>query len=122
MWLSGRHKRAMQIKGAKVDQVEIVETDQITVPATQVDMNGAPWHISSSLFYEAQRFKLSVERYRKQINKPSLKGYFIVVPYAMVDPVTGEPTPELVAEIKARLEGQPAPLKAAARDEPQMRH
>jgi hypothetical protein len=75
----------------------------MAIPGVESTVGGAPAQLSSNLFYEAQQFKVNAEKYRKAINKPSLKAYFVVVPYRMVDVITGEPSEELVEKLRTEL-------------------
>src|SRR4051812_19099704 len=94
LWSDASH--AVQVKSTQEETPEIVETDEITFPGTEVRHEGGIGHFTSKLFHDAQRFRAKVDRYREIAHKPDLKGFFIVVPYSKVDFVTGEPDKELV--------------------------
>ena len=56
------------------------------------------------MFNKIQRFKVKFDEYKKSVGKEDMKAYFVVIPYSMIDRITGEPTVELVQEVKGKIE------------------
>ena len=74
------------------------------MPGVIVDKNNQSRYFSPEMFNKIQRFKVKFDEYKKSISKEDMKAYFIVVPYSMIDRVTGEPSDELVNEVKDKIE------------------
>ena len=98
----------VQIKGdSRATNVEVVEVkngELISVPGIIVDKNNQSKYYSPEMFNKIQRFKVKFDEYKRTIGKPDMKAYFVVIPYSMVDRVTGEPTDALVSEVKNKIE------------------
>ncbi|MDP3963139.1 MAG: hypothetical protein Q8Q39_01445 [bacterium] len=105
LWADTDH--AVQVKGTShAKDGGIWSTDEMALPAVRIrDQDGSERHYSSHYTAEANRFRLKISRYGKQIGR-NLKGYFIVVPYQKIDFVTGEPDPGFVEEVREALKAQ----------------
>ncbi len=111
MWSDPTH--AVQIKSTGSETPEVIETDEIAFPGTEVRRNGEVAHYNSRLFLEQQKFRAKVDEYGKFTNNPNLKGYFIVIPNSKVDFTTGEPDNELVEVIRKKIRGEDILERAA---------
>jgi hypothetical protein len=101
LWSDAEHP--VQVKSTSEEKPDVVATDEISFPGVEIKRGNALEHFTSKLFHDAQKFKMRVEAYRKASKKENLKGYFVVVPYAKVDFITGEPDRELVESVRRKL-------------------
>ncbi|MEI6843318.1 MAG: hypothetical protein WCK48_02335 [bacterium] len=105
MWVG---EDAVQIKGdaraTKLELVEVKKEGVVGVPGIIIDKNNQSRYFSSEMFGKIQRFKVKFEEYKKYLGKEHIKAYFLVIPFSMIDPVTGEPSAELVAEAKSKID------------------
>ncbi|MDO8469417.1 MAG: hypothetical protein Q7S84_00155 [bacterium] len=97
LWVEGR---PVQIKGAKRDKPEFIEVDTMTYPATVVRDGNQELLFTAHRDEKLDWLSLNVKRYSERIGR-GMKAYFVVVPYRMVDWVTGEPTEELIEYFRA---------------------
>ncbi|TSC82556.1 MAG: hypothetical protein G01um101420_223 [Parcubacteria group bacterium Gr01-1014_20] len=95
---------AVQVKGAPIHGVALIETDTVAFPGVTFEGKGGGnhYHLNSHLFLEAQRFKAKMSRYGELHNEDT-KGLFLVVPYEDIDFTTGEPNRRVVDEVKKSL-------------------
>lgn len=104
MWVG---EDAIQIKGdAKATKLEVVEVKDggvVAVPGVLVDSNNKSRYFTNEMFSKILKFKIKFEEYKKMLGKESMKAYFVVIPFSMIDPVTGEPSDELVDEVKEKI-------------------
>jgi hypothetical protein len=101
LWSDASH--AVQIKSTGKNELEMIETDTITFPGTEVEYGGGPKHISSEPLTEEERFGAKLEEYRRSTGQPDLKGLFIRIPSSKVDFITGKPDEELVAAVRRKI-------------------
>lgn len=103
---------AFQIKGWQEDVPAVVESDHVSFPAASVDepaQSQRTYYHTVDLMRKHDLFRAKVERYGRHIGR-KIRSYFFVVPYPKIDPVTGEPSAELVdffrEEMKKRQNGR----------------
>lgn len=105
MWVG---EDVVQIKGdSRADKVEVIEVkngELVSVPGVIVDKNNQSKYYSPEMLNKIQRFKVKFDEYKKAIGKPEMKAYFLVIPYHLVDKVTGEPSDALIAEVKSKID------------------
>jgi hypothetical protein len=105
MWVG---ENAVQIKGdaraTKLEMVEVGEGGVVAVPGVIVDKNNQSRYFTNEMFSKIQKFKIKFEEYKKSLGKEHMKAYFLVIPFSMIDPITGEPSDELVQEVRERIE------------------
>ncbi len=106
LWSDEAH--AVQIKSTGAEEPEVVETDEIAFPGTEVMRDGRVEHYNSKRFLDMQDFRAKVNEYGKLTNQPNLKGYFIAIPYSKVDFTTGEPDKGLIRTIGQKLGAKPS--------------
>lgn len=118
MWTDDQ--TAFQIKGTtkteKVELVEVKEGGVVGVPGILINRNNCTKYLTSDLYDQAQKFKVKFDNYKKSQNLTNAKAYFVVIPFSMIDPVTGDPTSDLVDEVKSKIEllDSPEPVQMAA--------
>lgn len=108
-------ENAIQIKGAFEDQQNdllVVETDVAGFPGSEIEKeNGEVHHIGNYVDQQLRGFmaKLSEYKpiYKEATGKEIKKGYLVVIPYSKFDPVTGNPSPDVVKTIKGKLNIKP---------------
>lgn len=95
---------AVQVKGAPVHGVALIETNTVAFPGVTFESKSgeSKYHLNAHLFSEAQRFKAKMNRYGELHNEDT-KGLFLVVPYEDIDFTTGEPSRRVVDEVKKSL-------------------
>ncbi len=93
---------AVQVKGAPVHGVALIETDTVAFPGVTFWGGSSKYHLNAHLFSEAQRFKAKISRYG-ELHNENTKGLFLVVPYEDIDFTTGEPNRRAVDEVKKSL-------------------
>ncbi|MDO8574102.1 MAG: hypothetical protein Q7R86_00550 [bacterium] len=97
---------AVQVKGAPISGIAMIETDSVAFPGVTVEGRGSEkYHINGHLFAEAQKFQAKVAEYGKAHHE-NIRGYFMVVPYESIDFTTGEPDQKVIEEVKAHLPDQ----------------
>ena len=101
LWVEGR---PVQVKGGKLDEPAFIEVDTMTYPATAVRDGRQIRLFTTHRDEKLDWLSLNVKRYSERIGR-GMKGYFVVVPYKMVDWVTGKPTEELVEYFRVHLPG-----------------
>ncbi len=111
LWSDASH--AVQVKSTGAATAEIVETDEIAFPGARIIRNDKTQIFNSNHFYEMQKFRAKVREYGAKTNDPSLKGFFVVIPYSKVDFATGEPDRELVSMFAQKM-GVNTPGKASS--------
>jgi hypothetical protein len=113
LWSDATHP--IQVKSTGAEIPEIVETDEIAFPGTEIEEGGESKIFNSSRALQMQNFRANVKRYGRFTHQKNLKGYFIVVPYSKVDFTTGEPDQDLVATIARKMGVSQNPtIRAAA--------
>ncbi|MDP3770255.1 MAG: hypothetical protein Q8R40_04960 [bacterium] len=103
LWIDA--KKAVQVKGIKEtmqQDPEIMETDTLSFPGVEVADGQDVKHFESDMFQKFQQFQVSIEAYRSLVGK-NIKGYMIVVPYSKFDPITGEPSDDIVAFAREKI-------------------
>lgn len=95
-------KSAVQIKGMRVGELSITETDKIGFPGTEIEHENVVHHFDSYLSEELLKFRAKLSKYQSIIKK-KIKGYFIVVPHAEFDFVTGQPSQKFINFVGEKL-------------------
>jgi hypothetical protein len=104
---------AVQVKGANVKAVQFIDVDTMTYPAASV-RHGRTEDVYTSFYdEEVNRFGLKLKKYGEMKGR-EIRGHFVVVPYAMVNWNTGEPSEELITEFRAHARAQGWPVKKRA--------
>jgi hypothetical protein len=100
LWIGGER---VQVKGNKdIEDPEIIFTDSIAFPAVSIrDGRDSNIYLNSKYANEAAMFKAVIERYDR-----NAKGIMLVVPWRMIDHITGKPSPELIEFFKKELESR----------------
>lgn len=95
---------AVQVKGAPIHKVALIETDSVAFPgvAFESKASGNQYHLNSHLFSEAQRFRAKMSRYG-ELHNGKTKGLFLVIPYEDIDFTTGEPNRRAIDEVRKSL-------------------
>jgi hypothetical protein len=110
MWAKGD---AVQVKGANVKTVQFIDVGTMTYPAASV-RHGNTEDVYTSFYDEAiNRFGLKLKEYGEMKGR-TIRGHFVVVPYAMVNWNTGEPSSELIGKFREHAESQHWPVKKKA--------
>lgn len=102
MWVEDQ--TAVQIKTESGgNDVEIVETDTATPLHIEVSAHGESARVSALGEEEISKFRIKLNSYANAIGKESLRGIFIVIPKRQIDPITGEPSVQLVKSVERKL-------------------
>jgi len=88
---------AIQVKGVGKTEATVVETDAIAYPAIAFENK----LLNARLENDLKRFKIKISEHNKRTQE-NLKGYLITIPYDQIDPVTGEPSENLIGTIKSK--------------------
>lgn len=96
LWVEGGSS-AVQVKSWNGYDPLFLKTDEISLPAIKTEERNETTFYDSETNLANKRlaFKIKLSRYSKKIGK-DIKGFMLVIPFSKIDPVTGEPSPELV--------------------------
>jgi len=98
MW--SKNEDAIQIKSnRKITEPMMTETDTAFFPGVITEDDEERCHYNSKYFADNQRFGLNLKKYGKIIGK-KLRGYFLVVPTAQFDFITGEPSEKIIEFVR----------------------
>ena len=108
MW-TGDHQ-ALQIKGSSGyhQQLEVYRTDTVEFPAVRLDHEGKPVKMIST--GSAGRLERDLAKFATKVDDISVRegrdveGLFIRIPYARINDATGQPSPDLLEELRLKLE------------------
>ncbi len=95
-------KSAVQIKGVRDGEPSVIETDKIGFPGAEIERENVIHHFDSHLSEKLQKFKAKLSRYQSVIKK-KIRGYFITVPHAEFDFITGQPSEEFIDFVGKKL-------------------
>ena len=110
MWVE---EHPVQVKGVQGNEPQFVEVDTMTYPATSVRHGNRESVYSSHFDKDIDRFGLKIRQYGS-MKGVEMRGYFVAVPYRMIDWDTGDPSPELVEYFREHSPDKPNPAKKAA--------
>jgi hypothetical protein len=103
----------VQVKGVNGNEPQFTEVDTMTYPATSVRHGNRETVYSSHFDKEIDRFGLKIRKYG-DMKGVEMHGYFVAVPYRMIDLDTGDPSPELIEYFREHSPDKPNPAKKAA--------
>jgi hypothetical protein len=96
--------RAIQVKRGHRGEKMLYTTDDLDFPGPEiVNEDGSVSHFSAEIDRGAEQdlmtFRRKVADYSRDIGH-EVKGYFIRLPYDKIEPDTGKPTEELIAQVR----------------------
>ena len=100
VWADEQH--AVQVKGEKEDTLAFYKTDEIDHPGVEIESDSDVKVFSPVTDNEVVKFRDKVGRYARRVGKP-VEGYFVRIPYSMIDPDTGKPSATLLDAMRAKL-------------------
>lgn len=103
LWIDS--KKAVQVKGIREDKQqlpEIMETESVSFPGVEIESDDGVKHFNSEMFQKFQHFQARLDVYRELAGK-RIKGYMMVIPYSAFDPVTGEPSEDIVEFVREKI-------------------
>ena len=103
----------VQVKGMRGNEPEFTEVDSMTYPATSIRHGNRERVYTSHFDEEIDRFALKIRKYG-ELKGREMRGYFVAVPYRMIDWDTGDPSPELVDYFREHAPDRPTPTQRAA--------
>lgn len=105
VWAAG--DVAVQVKGWNQSEPELIESDVMALPAVTVASGtSAPDRVYTPhdrLIEKSHVFYTNVEKYARRTGRP-VKGYVMVVPFSKMDSITGEPSEDVVAFFREKMQ------------------
>lgn len=102
MWVE---EAPVQIKTNSQDnEVRIIETDTSAPLHVEVGSGDQTTHFSGAEVNEASAFRLKLDKYARESGKKSIKGFFLVLPKSRISRANGQPTPELIAQVREKMQ------------------
>ncbi len=95
--------RAIQVKKHNRASLNLINTDHVEYPAVEVDQpDGTKVYSIRYPKNDVGKFVQKIQRYSHQAGR-SVAGYFVGIPYSMIDHDTGQPSPELIKQLEQKL-------------------
>jgi hypothetical protein len=101
LWSDAGH--AVQIKTTRKEDVQIETADKIAFPGVEVRRGGKWSHWNTGPLTPAQKFRMSIERYRERTHRPDVEGFYMEIPRTKINRITGEPDKKLVESVREKI-------------------
>lgn len=107
MW-SERDEKAQALQVKTSSQVEkgiiLNRSDMLDFPAVVQTLGEKERYFMSQHQRSVSGFSASLDKYR-QLTHKKIKAWYVVMPKNAIDPLTGDPSPEIIEEFRKRMDG-----------------
>lgn len=101
MWID--NQVALQIKGGGdtnfPEIFEIEESDLLAFPSSSINLSGQTITIASKYYQYSQQMLAKKHKFEERTGK-KIRVLLITIPYSQIDPDSGEPSEQLIAQVK----------------------
>lgn len=104
-------RTAVQVKWSRDTEPQMYDTDALPMPAVAVHDAVGERYIATKTLDEVTRFRAKLQLFAREGR--SVHGHFLVIPDAMMDQITGEPSGTIIEFVKKHIGAHEAVERAA---------